>query len=369
MTRLAVIEGEPKSIFRFRGHFLRAVRDAGHEPHVFGPADEAARAWLAAERIPFHEIAVSRGTLSPGRDARLAFSLFRELRRLRPGLIMTCTIKPAVYGIPAAALAGVPRRFALITGLGYAFTSGARMNRRIAGAAAHLLYRTSLRRATAAIFQNTDDREEFHQRGLLGRTPSHVVNGSGVELDRFAPVPLPAAPRFLMIARLLRDKGIGEYLAAARIVKAARPAAQFDLVGPTDPNPSALPLAEVRAAADAGIVTYHGEVTDVRGLIAAARIYVLPSYREGTSRAVLEAMAMGRPVITTDAPGCRAVVGHGENGLLVPVRSVEPLAAAMIGLIDDPEAARRMGARSRTIAEQRYDAELVTGELMRILGL
>lgn len=365
-----MIEAEPRSIVRFRGHFLIAVRDAGHDLHVFGPPEQTARAWLAAARIPYHETPLARSAISPGGDAGYALGLARRLRALRPELVLTCTIKPTVYGIPAAAAGGVPRRFALVTGLGYAFTEAeAGMRRRFAGAAARFLYRTSLRRTTAAIFQNGDDRDEFRRRGLLGGTPAHVVNGSGVELDHFCPAPLPEAPRFLLTARLLRDKGLGEYLAAARIVKAARPAAQFDLAGSTDPNPSAFPIDEVHAAAAEGIVTYHGSVEDVRGLLGAARVYVLPSYREGTSRAMLEAMAMARPVITTDAPGCRAAVAHGDNGLLVPVRDAEALAAAMIRLIDDPETARRMGERSLAIAEQRYDVRLVTADLMRIMGL
>ena len=370
MSRIAVVEGEARSIVRFRGPLLQAARDAGHDVRVFGPSDETTRAWLAAERIPFHELAARRGMISPGSDAGFALRLLGKLRQIRPDLLLTCTIKPTVYGIPVAALIGVPRRFALITGLGYAFTPGQpKLRRRIAAAAARILYRTSLSRATAAIFQNLDDRQEFQGSGLLGAAPAYVVNGSGVDLDRFAAAALPEEPRFLLIARLLRDKGLAEYLAAASIVKAARPAARFDLVGSPDPNPSAFPLSQVQAAADAGIIAYHGSVEDVRGLIAAARVYVLPSYREGTSRAVLEAMSMGRPIITTDAPGCRAPVSHGDNGLLVPVGSAEALAAAMIRLIDNPDDVTRMGARSRAIAEERYDVRLVTAEFMRILGL
>ena len=216
-------------------------------------------------------------------------------------------------------------------------------------------------------FQNEDDREDFRSLGLLGRTPAHVVNGSGVDLERFKVAPLPEEPRFLLIARLLRDKGLAEYLAAARLVKAARPEACFDLVGDTDPNPSGFPLSEVEAAVTDGTIRYHGPVEDVRQLIAAARIYVLPSYREGTSRSVLEAMAMGRPVITTDAPGCRAPIVPGLNGLLVPVGDTVALAEAIIRLIDNPDEAKSMAEHSRSIAEQRYDVRHVTAHVMKIL--
>jgi glycosyltransferase involved in cell wall biosynthesis len=370
MSRFAVIEGESRSIAPFRGHFLEGVRSAGHEVHVFAPSDAGAAAWLEKRNIQFHPIDFERAAISPLADVRLAWRLHQELRTLGPDLVLTTTIKPTVYGVPSARTAGVPRRFALITGLGYAFTAGNRNAfRRLTGAVARSLYRASLRFATGAIFHNSDDRDEFRRLGLLGATPAMVINGSGVNLEDFLPAPLPDEPRFLLIARLLRDKGLAEYLAAASVVKQVRPAARFDLVGPTDSNPSAFPIEEVRAAVSAGTVAYHGSVDDVRPFIAAARIYVLPSYREGTSRAMLEAMAMGRPVVTTDVPGCRTTVAEGDNGLLVPARDAGALAEAMIRMIDHPDEAARMGRRSRAIAEERYDVRAVSADLMNILGL
>lgn len=368
MNRIVVIASEPTSLATTRGHFLVALRAAGYEVHAVALFDATTAAWLTGRGIHFHPLPIARASVAPAGDAVLALRLYRKIRELKPNVVLTCAIKPTVYGIPAAWIARVPRRHALVTGLGYAFTDRHKSLRwRIVNAMARLLYATSLRLATTVTFQNEDDRDDFLRLGLVGRTPAHVINGSGVDLARFTVAPLPDEPRFLLIARLLRDKGLAEYLGAARLVKAARPQAQFDLVGDTDPNPAGFPIAEVEAAVVDGIIRYHGAVDDVRPMIAASRVYVLPSYREGTSRSVLEAMAMGRPVITTDAPGCRAPVSPGVNGLLVPVGATVPLADAMIRLIDNPTEAQYMAKNSRSIAEQRYDIEKVTAHMMDII--
>ncbi|BCG93189.1 glycosyltransferase family 4 protein [Mesorhizobium sp. 131-2-1] len=368
MNRIVVIVSEPKSLATTRGHFLLALRVAGYDVHAAAPFDEMTVRWLTENGIRFHHLPMARAAVGPIGDAILALRLYRKLRELRPQVVLTCAIKPIVYGIPVALIARVPRRHALITGLGYAFTDHHKSLRwRIINAVARLLYAASLRGATTVTFQNEDDRDDFRRLGLLGRTPASVVNGSGVDLDRFKVAPLPEEPRFLMIARLLRDKGLAEYLGAARLVKAVRPEARFDLVGDTDPNPAGFPVSEVEAAVADGTVRYHRAVEDVRRVIADSRIYVLPSYREGTSRSVLEAMAMGRPVITTDAPGCRAPIIAGVNGLLVPVGATTPLAEAMIHLIDNPDEANCMARNSRSIAEQRYDIRKVTAHMMEII--
>ena len=246
------------------------------------PPDAMTVRWLTEHAIHFHPLPMARAAVAPLGDALVAFRLHKKIRQLRPQMVLTWTIKPTVYGIPAALIARVPRRHAFITGLGYAFTDRRKLLRwRIVNAAARLLYSASLRLATTVTFQNEDDREDFRSLGLLGRTPAHVVNGSGVDLERFKVAPLPEEPRFLLIARLLRDKGLAEYLAAARLVKAARPEACFDLVGDTDPNPSGFPLSEVEAAVTDGTIRYHGPVEDVRQLIAAARILRAPLLSRG----------------------------------------------------------------------------------------
>lgn len=368
MSRFAMAIGTARFLPSFRGTFLEAVAAAGHDIHVLGPPDAEAQAWLAARGMHFHEIAMDRAGLSPAADIRYRARLAAVLRDIGPDLMLAYHIKPIVHGIPAARAARVARRYAMVTGLGFAFTEGGGTKRRLVREAARFLYRRSLAMAAGAIFQNEDDLAAFAAMGLTGQTPSHLVR-SGVELDRFAVAPLPPGPHFLMVARLLRDKGVGEYLAAARAVKARRPEASFTLIGAVDPNPSAFPFADVERAVTDGIVIHRAAMGDVRPALAAASVFVLPSYREGTSRAVLEAIAMGRAIITSDAPGCRDTVLPGESGLLVPVGDAEALAAAMLALAEDGALVARMGAASRALAEERYDARRSAHELMAVLGL
>lgn len=372
MSRIAVIAGEPRSLPNFRGDLLETMRAAGHEVVTIGPpASEATLAWLATRGIPYHEAPIGRAGISPLADIRTFLKLLSLLREIGPEIVLTYTIKPNVYGIPAAALAGVKRRNAMITGLGFAFIERKGSLRwRVIHIIARMLYWCGLRLATRVIFQNEDDLDTFREMGLIARkAPVGIVAGSGVDIHRFAPAPLPEEPRFLMVARLLRDKGLAEYIEAAKTVRARFPKAEFHLVGPADPSPAAYPLAEVEAATREGAIIWHGATEDVRPFIAASRIYVLPSYREGTPRSALEAMAMGRPVITTDVPGCRAAVEHGRNGLLVPAHAAGPLAEAMIRLIEEPRLVEHMGAEGRAIAEKTYDVRKVTAEILRLCGI
>ena len=363
-----MVVGTARFLPSFRGTFLEAVAAAGHEVHVLAPPDADACAWLAARGMHFQGIVMDRTGLSPAADARYLARLTSALRRIAPDVVLAYHIKPVVYGIPAARAARVATRYAMVTGLGFAFTEGGGAKRRLVRQAARFLYGRSLGMASGAIFQNEDDSRAFAGMGLTARTPVHLVR-SGVELDRYTEAPLPAEPRFLMIARLLRDKGVGEFLAAARAVKARRPDAIFTLIGAVDPNPSAYPFAEVERAVAEGIVIHHAGTTDVRPALAAASVFVLPSYREGTSRAALEAMAMGRPLITTDAPGCRDTVIAGENGLLVPVGDASALADAMLALAANEATVTRMGRASRALAERDYDARRSARQLMDVLGL
>jgi glycosyltransferase involved in cell wall biosynthesis len=295
--------------------------------------------------------------------------------RVKPELLFAYTIKPVVYGLLAARKAGVPRRTAMISGLGYAFTENpgeaiaARMKRSAVRAAARTAYAAALKCADTVIFQNGDDRDAFAAMGLLN-AGQHVglVNGSGVDLDHYRPAPMPEGPTtFLMIARLLRDKGVYEYVEAARQVRRAQPQARFVLVGPFDPNPAAVKPAEVEAWVREGVIEYGGAVDDVRPHIAACHVFVLPSYREGTPRTVLEAMAMNRPVITTNVPGCRETVTHGLNGLLVPARSSGELAKAMTAAIEHRPAFAQLAENSRQRAQRLFSAQSVATATLNTL--
>jgi glycosyltransferase involved in cell wall biosynthesis len=293
--------------------------------------------------------------------------LFRLMRSLKPDAMLAYTVKPVVYGLLAARLAGVPKRFALITGLGYAFqgADSVSTSRHWLRLLVQKLYKLALRGAHKTFFQNPDDEILFRDLNLLPESAATViVNGSGVDLEEFTPTVLPEAISFLLIARLLGDKGIREYVEAAGRIKASFPLVKFNLVGWIDDNPDSISPDELDLWIDQGLITYWGRLADVRPAIEASSVYVLPSYREGTPRTVLEAMAMGRPIITTDAPGCRETVVDGVNGYLVRVKDSESLGHAMMRFIHDPDKTITMGQASRTLAKEKFDVHAVNKKML-----
>lgn len=372
--RVLILASLPLSLTNFRGPLLKAMISEGHEVHAAAPGlleDTATRAQLQSMDVASHDVPFQRTGLNPLSDLHAFVALLGLMGRLRPDVVLGYTIKPVIWGSLAAALARVPHRFALITGLGYAFTGEASGKRRMVQRMARQLYRYALNRVEKVFFQNPDDAALFRRMRLLRPDAQVVVvNGSGIDLDAFPVTPLPASPlRFLLIARLLGDKGIREYVEAARQVRQERPEIAFDLVGGEDVKPDAISAAEVRSWQAEGVLTWHGALEDVRPAIAAAHVYVLPSYREGTPRTVLEAMAMGRAIITTDAPGCRETVIENENGFLVPVRDAAALATAIRRFITDLTLIVRMGQRSREIAEDKYDVRKVNTAMLREMNL
>lgn len=361
-----------ESLLNFRWDLIATLQSRGFQVHVAAPdlpVGQATRVHLEASGVTVHNIPMRRTSTNPAADLRTLWALWLLMRRIRPQRVLGYTIKPVIYGSLAAWLAGVPKRFALITGLGYAFLGEGRRVR--LQALVQRLYAAALARVHVVFFQNPDDEALFRQRGILEvGTPSCVVNGSGVDVEDFNIAPLPLGQmRFLLIARLLGDKGVREYAQAARRVRAQYPDVRFTLVGWIDDSPDAIRSEELDGWVADGTLCYLGRLTDVRTAIADASVYVLPSYREGTPRTVLEAMAMGRPVITTDAPGCRETVVDGDNGFLVPVKSVDALESAMLKFIENPPLIARMGARSRQLAEEKYDVHKVNAVMLREMGI
>ena len=335
---ILILGNDPKTLVNFRGPLIEQMLSAGHRVTAAGAGSDAKlAAWFEARGVSYHDMPIARAGLNPFTDLRTLGAFVRLMRTIKPDLVFAYMIKPVVYGLIAARIAGVPRRTAMITGLGYAFTECphegpvARVKRAAVHVAARAAYGLSLRFADTVLFQNGDDRAAFARMWLThARQRIGLVNGSGVDLSHFRPAPMPEGPiTFLMIARLLRDKGVYEYVEAARQVKRMRPDARFVLVGPFDANPTAVKPEELAAWVREGTIEYEGAVDDVRPAIEAAHVFVLPSYREGCPRTVLEAMAMGRPVITTDVPGCRETVEDGLNGFLVPARDPQALAQAL----------------------------------------
>lgn len=372
--RIAINASVPRSLINFRGPLIRALCDAGLEVHVVAPgldADNYTRRELEAWGVVVHDVKMERTGTNPVKDLKTLLSYYLLFRKIQPDIVLGYTIKPVIYGTLAARLIKVPRRFALITGLGYAFTGEAKGKRGLVQKVVRSLYRWALKDAELVFFQNPDDESQFRELGLVEpNVPSKVVNGSGVDTSSFVVAPLPTnATCFLLIARLLGDKGVREYVAAAERVRKRFPHTVFRLVGDLDPNPNSITQKELERWIGYQHIEYLGRLDDVRPAIVDCSVYVLPSYREGTPRTVLEAMSMGRAIITTNAPGCRETVVDGYNGFLVPVKSVAPLVSAMESFISEPELMRTMGQRSRKIAEGKYDVNKVNTIMLEAMGI
>lgn len=368
--RVMIFGSYAPSLINFRGPLISAIVERGHTVIAVAPAisSEMAAAINALGAVP-QELHVANQSLNPAAMVRAGTELRRLIRLHRPDVLISYTIKPVVLGAIAAAMEQVPRIISLITGAGYAFTGGREPKRLISRLFATQLYRLALTRSDCVVFQNRDDEELFRRTGMI-RGDQNVcrINGSGVDTGHFAPVPLPSRPSFLMISRLLKDKGIREFAAAAERLKAKHANVPIHLVGYLDASPDSISEAELGQICASG-VHFHGHLADVRPAIAACSVYVLPSFREGTPRTVLEAMAMGRAIITTDAPGCRETVKDGVNGFLVPPRDTQALYNAMEKFVSEPALAARMGKESLRIAKAKYDVHRVNRHLMRIAGL
>ena len=411
-----VAGGLASSLVNFRASLLRDLRAAGHR--VIATAAEA-DARVAVELgdwgVVYRPLALERAGLNPLSDRRYLIGLRRMMDNERPDVVIAYTHKPVVYSALAAGRQGRTLVYPLVTGLGYTFIECDGLTRKLARRALMVLYRRASRWFNGVMFQNPDDLRFFQGRGLIRPgTPWIVVRGSGVDLDRFRQAPHSAGLesasarsepvekiaagvakagtgstqrgrvlcrlRFLLIARLLRDKGIGEFVSAARDVNRNGLRAEFHLVGPEDPSPSAIPVVEVRKWHREGVIVYHGEQADVRPFLRDCTVYVLPSYREGTPRTVLEAMAIGRAIITTDSPGCRETIfgvsladgstaKEGWNGFLVPVRSVDGLVAGITRFLENPGLADLMGRQSRRLAEEYYDVRKVNRAMLDFMSL
>lgn len=366
---IVIVAGNVRSLVANRGDLIWSWHDMGHTVKVAVPSYDFNDS-IKVLPVEWKTISLRRAALNPLADLKALNEIRTAIRTWKPDVVFSYTAKPVIYGSLAAGLERVPRVYSMITGLGYART-GQGLKQRLALSAQRQLYRRALRVNNVVFFQNPDDEAVFLEEKLIGpETQRCRINGSGVNLDRF-PLSLPAPDNpivFLMIARLLRDKGVAEFVEAARILRGT--GCRFVLVGPHDPNlPAAVSAAQLEEWKREGAVEFVGGVQDVRPYIKECSVFVLPSYREGTPRSVLEAMSMGRAIITTDAPGCRETVVDGENGFLVPVADVEGLVAAMKRFIENKELIHAMGLVSRRIAETKYDVREVNRIISETMGL
>jgi len=369
--KIVVVGNYAEFLFNFRGALLARLVFLGHDVVACAPGDNSILAdQLAGIGVTYRSFPLERTGLNPFKDFRTFRALFNLFREIKPDVVLAYTVKPVVYGSLAARLAGVGNICSMITGLGYAFF-GDSFKQHCVFQAVRILYWTGLRCNSAVLFQNPDDLELFSSLGLVSKkVKSVLINGSGVDTDYYQFTSQnKQVPVFLMIARLIREKGIIEFVEAARILKRQYPETIFRLVGPYYDGPTAITEEQVKEWTQEGIIEYLGATSDVRPYIESTSVFVLPSYREGTPRTVLEAMSMGRPVVTTDVPGCRETVVDGENGFLVPPRDPRALADAMERFIASPALIEEMGVRARDIAVKRFDVHEVNRVIIRAIGL
>ncbi len=340
----------------------RAARDAGAEVIVATRVNDHAKP-IEAEGFRLIPIALSRSGRNPFRDLQTLVTLITLFRKERPDITHHVALKPALYGSIAAWITGVPAVVNAFAGMGFMFISNglfARTLRPLIRAAFRFLLN---RPACHAIVQNPDDRAMFID--TIGIEPHRIsiIRGSGVDIDRYHPNPEPAGtPVAVCISRMLWDKGIGELVEAARLLHAKGIALQIRLVGPGDDNPAAIPESTLAAWKSEGIVDIAGASDNIPSEYAQAHIAVLPSYREGLPKSLLEAAAAGLPMVATDVPGCREVCRHEETGLLVPAHTVEPLAQALTQLANDEALRARYGNSARTVAETEFAEDIIVAE-------
>ena len=369
--RILVISCQAFSLIQFRMDMMKAFLSEGHEVVAAAPDCKAEYEKLFRDsNIQYHSIQLERNGYNIIKDIIGLLSILKMIKDVRPDLVFCYQAKAVIYGSLAAHIAGIKGIYVLIAGLGSIYRCNiSSIKHEILKKILTIEYTYALKCAKSVFFQNTDDANVFLNKGIVDNDKIELLNGSGVNLEHFKPSPIPDENRFLFIGRLIRDKGLIEYLEAAKQIKMKFPETIFDVIGYYDTNPSALTEKELQPYFETGIANYLGKQDDVFPYLSRCYAYILPSYHEGTPKTVLEAMAVGRPIITTDAPGCRETVQHDVNGFLVPVRNVDELVKRIHFLIKHPDDAKRMGEASLQKVREKYDVQLVNKNLIRVMNI
>ncbi len=366
--KILILSPKNKTVFNFRGDLIRDMISHGHEVIVTGPNQDFVEDIMALGVSAFEEIPLVKDNTSIKGDLQYLKAIKKVIRAHRPDLVFSYTIKPVVYGSIAAGQSGVPRVCAMVTGLGRVYASGG-LKAKALRLVTKTLYSRAFKACDRVIFQNPDDVEEMVSQRYLPKDKTALVNGSGVNMERFVKTALPEQPVFLMVSRIIREKGVMEYCEAARAVKLAHPQARFILLGGFDTSIGAIGREDIQPYIDDGSIEFPGEVKDPVSYYHQSTAFVLPSYyREGLPRTILEAMSCGRAVITTDWPGCREPVLDGENGYLVPIRDARALADKMTVLISDRSLLEAMGEASYQRCKTQYDVNVVNKQMKDYIG-
>ncbi|MGD8664181.1 MAG: glycosyltransferase family 4 protein [Desulfobacterales bacterium] len=356
------------TLYNFRAGMIRALKKAEYTVLGGGSAGDGFESKISALKVTFKHLPINKRAMNPLADLKLFYRLWCWYRSERPDIVHHFTIKPVIYGSLAARLADVPKIINTVTGLGYVFTGN---NVTLSRMVVRQMFRAGIKCADFTFFQNSDDRQYLISGSSRWRK-TDVLPGSGVDCERFKPAIQPAVDdnpgvTFLLVARMLKDKGIYEFVEAAREVRRIAPLVHFQLLGGRDErNPNVIPKADLERWQQAGILEWFGPVEDVRPVLAAADVVVLPSYyREGIPRSLLEAAAMGKPIITADSPGCRETVDHQRTGLLVPTQDVAALVRAMQWMLEHRQQRQDMGKAGRCKIEKEFDEQIVIERILQ----
>ena len=375
--KLLMIGTVASSFYGFRADLIRVLLKQGHQVYAF-TSEYTAENLKKIEQLGAIPITydLNRGGLNPLTDIIATYKLSKKIQKIKPDLVFSYFSKPVIFGTIAAKLAKVPKIIGMLEGLGYTFTEqpeGISKKTQIIKKLQILLYKIALPQLDKLIFLNYDDPKDLLKQHAITVKKVEVLGGIGLNLKEYPCQPITNIKRpmdFLFIGRLLKEKGIHDFLAAAKIVKDKYPETQFTVLGAIDPhNLGALKQSELDELIASNIINYPGHVNNVKDWVASSHVFVLPSYREGVPRSTQEAMAIGRPIITTDVPGCRETVVNGVNGFLVPKWNPEALAEKIIYFIEHPQQVKKMGDESYKMAIDKFDAEKVNQRLMNILGL
>lgn len=365
--KILIVSPKNKTVFNFRGDLIKDMVARGHKVVVTGPNKDFVVDIYALGVEKFIEIPFVKDNTSVSGDAHYFYQLHKVMKAEKPDLVFSYTIKPVVYGSMAAGMTGVKRVVAMVTGLGRVYTSD-RLKTKVVRQVTKTLYKLSFHHCDRVIFQNKDDIQELVSSHYLPEKKTALVNGSGVNMERFCRSELPEQPVFLMVGRVIKEKGVMEFCNAARKLTREVPDARCILLGGFDQSIGALKPEDIQPFVDDGSIEFPGEVKDPVSFYGNCSVFVLPSYyREGLPRTILEAMSCGRPVITTDWPGCREPVFDGKNGFLVPVQNSDALAEKMSLFAKDRTMIECMGEAAWNHCRENYAVEIVNAQMREIL--
>ena len=366
---ILVVAPKSRPVYNFRGDLIREMIKKGNTVTAVGPEDEY-RKEIESMGVKYICLKMNKTSISVLHDIKYCLSLRKIIKSEKIDMTFAFTIKPVVYGSIAAKTCGLKNIYSMIAGLGRLFGEKRGIKTTIVRMISGMLYKTAFKCCNKVFFQNQDDLEEFVKYGYLKREKTQRVNGSGVNMERFSPTGLPEIPTFLMVSRVLKDKGVFEFIEAAKILKSKHPEAKCILLGGFDSAMGAITHDELKPYIDSGAIEFPGETKNVQPYFENASVFVLPTYyREGIPRTILEALANKMPVITTNMPGCKETVEEGKNGFLIPIKNAEALAEKMEWFVNHPDETEKMAGRSLEICKEKFDVNKVNRVILDTMGL